>query len=58
MHYIDDIRDIIGNTPLLKLNHISPDKDINISNEYSLLHKMKKTRRRKITTWKKMRIVT
>ena len=33
------------------------DKDINISNEYSLLHKMKKTRRRKITTWKKMRIV-
>ena len=26
------------------------DKDINISNEYSLLHKMKKTRRRKITT--------
>lgn len=30
MHYIDDIRDIIGNTPLLKLNHLSPDKDINI----------------------------
>ena len=26
------------------------DKDINISNECSLLHKMKKTRRRKITT--------
>jgi cysteine synthase A len=30
MHYIDDIRDIIGNTPLLKLNHISPNKDVNI----------------------------
>lgn len=30
MHYIDDIRDIIGNTPLLKLNHISPDKNVNI----------------------------
>ena len=30
MHYINDIRDIIGNTPLLKLNHISPNKDVNI----------------------------
>lgn len=30
MHYINDIREIIGNTPLLKLNHISPNKDVNI----------------------------
>ena len=30
MNYIDDIRDIIGNTPLLKLNHISPNKNVNI----------------------------
>lgn len=30
MHYINDIRDIIGNTPLLKLNNITPNKDINI----------------------------
>ncbi len=30
MKYADDIRDIIGNTPLLKLNHISPDRDVNI----------------------------
>lgn len=30
MKYIDDIRSLVGNTPLLKLNHISPDKNINI----------------------------
>ncbi|MCR4944591.1 MAG: cysteine synthase A [Clostridium sp.] len=30
MKYIDDIRSLIGNTPLLKLNHISPDKKVNI----------------------------
>lgn len=30
MKYVNDIRDIIGNTPLLKLNHISPTKDVNI----------------------------
>lgn len=30
MKYVNDIRDIIGNTPLLKLNHISPCKDVNI----------------------------
>ena len=30
MKYIDDIRDIIGNTPLLKLNHIFPSLDVNI----------------------------
>lgn len=30
MNYINDIRDIIGNTPLLKLNHISPNDNVNI----------------------------
>ena len=30
MNYINDIRDIIGNTPLLKLNHISPNENVNI----------------------------
>lgn len=30
MKYIDDIRDYIGNTPLLKLNHISPNENVNI----------------------------
>lgn len=30
MNYINDIRDIIGNTPLLKLNHISPNTNVNI----------------------------
>lgn len=30
MKYVDDIRSLIGNTPLLKLNHISPDKKVNI----------------------------
>jgi cysteine synthase A len=30
MHYINDIRELIGNTPLLKLNNISPNKDVNI----------------------------
>lgn len=30
MNYINDIRDIIGNTPLLKFNHLSPNKDVNI----------------------------
>lgn len=30
MHYYNDIREIIGNTPLLKLNNISPNKEVNI----------------------------
>lgn len=30
MNYINDIRDIIGNTPLLKLNHLSPSNYVNI----------------------------
>lgn len=30
MNYINDIRDLIGNTPLLKLNRISPNKNVNI----------------------------
>ena len=30
MNYINDIRDIVGNTPLLKLNHISPNENVNI----------------------------
>ncbi|MBE6050323.1 MAG: cysteine synthase A [Clostridium sp.] len=30
MRYINDIRDLIGNTPLLKLNNISPDEKVNI----------------------------
>ncbi|PHV70539.1 cysteine synthase [Sporanaerobium hydrogeniformans] len=30
MHYINDIRDLIGNTPLLKLNHLAPEIEANI----------------------------
>lgn len=30
MRYYDDIRDIIGNTPLLKLKYINPAKNVNI----------------------------
>lgn len=30
MKYINDIREIVGNTPLLKLNNISPNDDVNI----------------------------
>lgn len=30
MRYINDIRELIGNTPLLKLNNISPDEKVNI----------------------------
>ena len=30
MKYANDIRELIGNTPLLKLNHIYPDSDVNI----------------------------
>ena len=30
MNYINDIRELIGNTPLLKLNNISPNEDVNI----------------------------
>lgn len=30
MKYYEDIRQLVGNTPLLKLNHISPDKNVNI----------------------------
>ena len=30
MKYYDDIRELVGNTPLLKLNHISPDNNVNI----------------------------
>lgn len=30
MNYYDDIRDIVGNTPLLKLNNILPDENFNI----------------------------
>lgn len=30
MNYVNDIRELVGKTPLLKLNHISPDKNINI----------------------------
>lgn len=30
MHYINDIRELVGHTPLLKLNNISPSEDIHI----------------------------
>lgn len=30
MNYVNDIRELVGNTPLLKLNNISPDKNVNI----------------------------
>lgn len=30
MKYYEDIRELVGNTPLLKLNNISPDKNVNI----------------------------
>ena len=30
MNYYNDIREIIGNTPLLKLNNILPNKKVNI----------------------------
>lgn len=30
MNYVNDIRELVGNTPLLKLKNISPDKNINI----------------------------
>lgn len=30
MKFYNDIRDIVGNTPLLKLNNISPDENVNI----------------------------
>ena len=30
MKYYEDIRELIGNTPLLKLNNISPDDNVNI----------------------------
>lgn len=30
MKYVDDIRELVGNTPMLKLNNISPDKKVNI----------------------------
>lgn len=30
MNYYNDIRDIVGNTPLLKFNNISPDEKVNI----------------------------
>ena len=30
MNYYNDIREIVGNTPLLKLNNISPDENVNI----------------------------
>lgn len=30
MHYINDIRELVGHTPLLKLNNISPDENIHI----------------------------
>lgn len=26
MKYVNDIRELVGNTPILKLNNISPDK--------------------------------
>lgn len=38
MHYINDIRELIGNTPLLKLNHISPNPDINIFGKLEYLN--------------------
>lgn len=30
MKYVNDIRELVGNTPILKLNNISPDKKVNI----------------------------
>lgn len=30
MKYVNDIRELVGNTPMLKLNNISPDKKVNI----------------------------
>lgn len=38
MRYINDIRELIGNTPLLKLNHISPSPDINIFGKLEYLN--------------------
>ena len=38
MHYINDIRDLIGNTPLLKLNHIYPHKNIHIFGKLEYLN--------------------
>ncbi len=38
MHYINDIRELIGNTPLLKLNNISPSPDINIFGKLEYLN--------------------
>lgn len=38
MHYMNDIRELIGNTPLLKLNHISPSPNINIFGKLEYLN--------------------
>ena len=38
MHYINDIRDLVGNTPLLKLNHIYPHKNIHIFGKLEYLN--------------------
>lgn len=38
MHYINDIRDLIGHTPLLKLNHIFPHEHIHIYGKLEYLN--------------------
>lgn len=38
VHYINDIRDLIGHTPLLKLNHIFPHKNIHIYGKLEYLN--------------------
>ena len=30
MSYINDIREAIGNTPIIKLNNVNPNKNVNI----------------------------
>lgn len=38
MNYINDIRDLVGHTPLLKLNHIYPHKNIHIFGKLEYLN--------------------
>ena len=38
VHYINDIRDLIGHTPLLKLNHIFPHENIHIYGKLEYLN--------------------
>lgn len=38
MHYINDIRELVGNTPLLKMNHLSPKEGINLFGKLEFLN--------------------